>query len=59
MVKKKQVYTITEVMEILQVSRLTVYRYINDGKLKATKMAGGRCWRITHKALQKFLTPTN
>ena len=57
MVEEKRVYTIEEVVEMLQVTRRTVYNYIKEGKLKAVKV--GKYWRITNKALEEFLTPTN
>ena len=54
--KNKQyinVYTLAEVEEMLEVTRRTLYNWINDGKLKAVK-AGNR-WRVTEEALQEFL----
>lgn len=33
----KDFYTIKEIMEILQFSRLTIYRYIESDKLKSYK----------------------
>ena len=54
---EKKVYTIDELTEILHVTRRTIYNYIKEGKLKAVKV--GKYWRITDKALDEFLTPTN
>ena len=48
-----KVYTIAEVMEILQLSRRTIYNYIKAKQLKAVKI--GRAWRVTEKALNDFL----
>ena len=50
-----KVYTIDEVAELLHVTRRTVYNYIKEGKLKATKI--GKYWRVTSKALEELLTP--
>ena len=50
-----KVYTIDEVAELLHVTRRTVYNYIKEGKLKATKI--GKYWRVTAKALEELLTP--
>ena len=36
-------YTLTEVAEILRVTRRTLYTYIKEGKLKAVKI--GKYWR--------------
>ena len=36
--KELKVYTIDEVVELLHVTRRTVYSYIKDGKLKAVKI---------------------
>ena len=48
-----KVYTLEEVMEILKVSRRTIYNYIKADQLKAIKV--GREWRVTEKALAAFL----
>lgn len=52
-----KVYTIEELVEVLQVTRRTIYNYLKDGKLKAVKM--GKYWRVTEKQLEEFLTPSN
>ena len=46
-------YTIDEVCNILKVTRRTVYSYIKDGKLHATKV--GKYWRVTEENLKAFL----
>lgn len=46
-------YTLAEVAEILKVTRRTVYSYVKDGKIPATKV--GRQWRVTEQALKEFL----
>jgi excisionase family DNA binding protein len=48
-----KVYTLEEVIEILKVSRRTIYNYIKTEQLKAIKV--GREWRVTEKALNAFL----
>lgn len=48
-----KVYNLEEVMEILKVSRRTIYNYIKADQLKAIKV--GREWRVTEKALAAFL----
>ena len=57
MAEKMKVYTIEELVEVLQVTRRTIYNYLKDGKLKAVKM--GKYWRVTEKQLEEFLTPSN
>ena len=50
-------YTITEVAKLLKVSRVTVYDWIEKGKMKAVELPGlknGRL-RITEKELEKLL----
>lgn len=47
------VYTANEALEILKVTKRTLYNYIKTGQIKATKM--GRDWRITEEALKDFL----
>ncbi|HRR98121.1 MAG TPA: helix-turn-helix domain-containing protein [Candidatus Syntrophosphaera sp.] len=48
-----RLYTLTEVADILRVTRRTLYNYIKSGKLKAVKM--GREWRITYENLKDFI----
>jgi len=48
-----KMHTIAEVMEILKISRITLYRYIKSKKLSAYKL--GREYRIKQEDLQKFL----
>lgn len=47
-------YTIEEVAEMLKVVYLTVYRWIQDGKLKAYK--AGKQYRINKSDLDRFIT---
>jgi excisionase family DNA binding protein len=46
-------YSIKEVSKILKVAYLTVYRWIQDGKLASDK--AGRQYRINKKNLDMFL----
>lgn len=48
-----KIYSIDEVKDLLRVTRRTVYSYIKDGKLHATKI--GKYWRVTEKNLEDFL----
>ncbi len=48
-----KLYSIDEVMGILQVTQRTVYNYIKSGSLKANKI--GKYWRVKHKDLQNFI----
>lgn len=48
----EKLYTLPEVAKILKVSRKTIYRYINSGKLKAAKIGQ---WRIKQNDLDKLL----
>ena len=50
---KEQYYTIEEVAEMLKVAYLTVYRWIQAGKLIAYK--AGKQYRIKEEDLNKFL----
>lgn len=54
--EKKALYTVEEVMELLSVSRRTVYTYISSGQLEAVKM--GKYWRVKHEEIEKFLGTT-
>ena len=57
MADKMKVYTIEALVEVLQVTRRTIYNYLKDGRLKAVKM--GKYWRVTEKQLEEFLSPSN
>lgn len=48
-----KVYTPKEISEILQVTERTVYRWIDQGHLKAVKL--GKLWRITEDEFKQFL----
>ena len=57
MIKMKltdEYYTIQEVANKLKVAYLTVYRWIQSGKLKAVK--AGKQHRISQTNLKKFLS---
>jgi len=51
--EKEQYYTIKEIAEMLKVAYLTVYRWIQLGKLKAVK--AGKQYRISESELDKFV----
>lgn len=48
-----KVYTTEEVLEILKVTKRTLYNYIKARQIKAIKC--GREWRVTEDALKAFL----
>lgn len=48
-----KIYSLIEVEEILQVTRRTLYNYIKEDKLKATKI--GKYWRVSHEDLKEFI----
>jgi len=50
---EKKFLTVNEVADILRVSKLTIWRYIDAGVLPAYKV--GRDWRIEQTELDKFL----
>ncbi len=50
---EEKYYTIEEVAEMLKVVYLTVYRWIQDGKLRAYK--AGKQYRIKKEDLDYFL----
>jgi excisionase family DNA binding protein len=47
------VFTPEQAAEYLQVNRETIYRYIRDGKLAASRL--GRGYRITQRSLDRLL----
>ncbi len=46
-------YTPQEIAKQLKVNKLTVYRWIKEGRLKAVKI--GRFWRVSETELKKLL----
>lgn len=48
-----RIYTVEEVADILKVTKRSVYTYIKDKKIKATKIA--KSWRVAHKDLEDFI----
>jgi len=55
--KKEQYYSIHEVADMLKVAYLTVYRWIQSGKLKAVR--AGKQYRIKSSDLDSFLNTKN
>ncbi len=55
MAEMERFYRLTEVARILQVSPLTVRRWVIEGKLKAFHPAGTRLYRIPESALREFI----
>lgn len=52
---QEKLYTLQEVADYLKVTRQTIYNYVTAGKLKATKLAGRKEYRVTEKDLQDFM----
>lgn len=50
-----KLYTLQEVADYLKVTRQTIYNYVTAGKLKATKLAGRKEYRVTEEDLQEFM----
>lgn len=48
-----KVYTLEEVRDILKLTQRTLYNYIKNGDLKATKI--GKYWRVQHTDLEEFI----
>jgi excisionase family DNA binding protein len=47
-------YTPQEIAKQLKVNKLTVYRWIKEGRLKAVKI--GRFWRVSETELKNTLS---
>lgn len=48
--------TVEEVASVLKVCKMTIYRYVKSGKLKAHKV--GKYYRISKKEFDNFLIKT-
>jgi excisionase family DNA binding protein len=49
----QEIMTITQVAEYLQISEMTTYKLVNEGKIKAFKI--GRHWRVKKDDLSEFI----
>lgn len=52
---QEKLFTLQEIADYLRVSRQTCYNWVWAKKLKATKLAGRREYRVTETDLQAFL----
>lgn len=50
-------YTPQEIADRLKVNKMTVYKWIREGKLKAVKI--GDLWRIAESELERFIKESN
>jgi len=51
--KSKQVMTVKEIAEYLDVHPMTIYKYVQDGKIPAFKI--GASWRIRRDSIRKWM----
>jgi excisionase family DNA binding protein len=52
-IKENEMYTILEVAELLNVSRITIVRKINNGTINAVKI--GKGWRISSGEVDRIM----
>ena len=53
MTKVKHVMTVKEIAEFLDVHPMTIYKYVQDGKIPAFKI--GANWRIRRGSIKKWM----
>ena len=53
MTKPKQVMTVKEIAEFLDVHPMTIYKYVQDGRIPAFKI--GASWRIRRDSIKKWM----
>ncbi len=53
MTKAKQVMTVKEIAEYLGVHPMTIYKYVQNGKIPAFKI--GASWRIRRDSIKKWM----
>lgn len=51
-----KVYSIAEISKILNITPLTLRRYMREGRIRGTKVAGK--WYVTEEKLQSIFTDT-
>ncbi|WP_139314703.1 helix-turn-helix domain-containing protein [Alkalihalophilus pseudofirmus] len=49
----KEIMTVTQVAEYLQLSEMSTYKLVQDGKIPAFKI--GRHWRVKKEDLNEFI----
>lgn len=49
-----EILTIDQVAEMLNLSKITVYRLTKQGQIPARKV--GRCWRFSKEAIEKWIS---
>ena len=54
MAKSKEVLTVKDVAEYLDVHPMTIYKYVQDGKIPAFKV--GASWRVRKDSIQKWIS---
>lgn len=52
-----KLYTLSEIAKLLNVSVRTLYNYIDNGRLKATKIGGK--WLVTEESLKELIEGGN
>ncbi|OGO77096.1 MAG: DNA-binding protein [Clostridiales bacterium GWB2_37_7] len=50
---EKEVLTVSQVAEYLQLSEMTTYKLVQEGKIPAFKI--GRSWRVTKSDLEELI----
>lgn len=53
---KRRYYGTREAAEVLQVSMPTIYRMLKDGRLKYSRLVGGKV-RIPTKQVEQYIVP--
>ena len=56
-VKSETIFTTIEVAEKLRTHRYTVYKLLNDGKLKGFRVSNQ--WRVTSAELERFMATSD
>lgn len=51
---EEKIYSLNDLIELLQLSRKTLISYIKKGKIKAFRV--GNAYRITEESLQEYIT---
>jgi excisionase family DNA binding protein len=52
---KEELLTVRDAMRVLRLSRLSIYRAIASGRLRALKVGGGKLWRIRPEVLEDYI----
>ena len=50
-----EIYTVGQAAKLLSVSDIALRDWLRNGKLRGSKIGGGKLWRVTDEAIAEFV----